>query len=366
VGNNSSWITSLKSHIWIFNVGRGLCIFIRTALNQGIMYDFGSSEDLKPADFLGKHIVPYLDSYKDCRVAQTIISHPHADHITDIKCLLESDNRKSPFYSSLHTCPHDKTDGAEKSEVIDWNRIRNPKGTEENIEIYKTLYKGRKLPLQTILYESTRSIPNLEYGIYYVRPPVVSEIYPDNDQEYGNGMSIVVYYRHGYHTLLITGDINPDVFKHLLDEGKGMEKRLTEFSRRQSSLHPSWHEKSEDQLSLKSLLGKYGLSVLIAPHHGLESGFSEDLYRAMRDEKPGLVVISEKRHLSDTDGEVDQYYQTANGSKGQKVWIDGEEEERFSVSTRNGHHILILFQGTGGQPEVFLERNPEALLSKLS
>jgi hypothetical protein len=349
----------------MFNVGRGLCIFIRTALNQGIMYDLGSSEDFKPTDFLKDNIIPYLDRYKNCRVAQTIISHPHADHITNINCLTDPDRDKSPFYSSLHTCPHDKTEGSAKPETIDWNRIKNPKGSENNLEIYKSLYDGRKLPLQTICYESPRSIPNLEYGLYYVRPPVVSKIYPDKDQEYGNGTSLLIFFQHGFHTVLIPGDMNPDTFKHLLDEGEGLEKRYTIFDRGQNTTHPRWHEASGDQPSLKSLLNNRGLSILLAPHHGLKSGFSEDLYKAMKDEKPGLVVISEKRHLSDTDGEVEPFYQTPEGAKGQKVYIEWKEENRYSVSTRDGHHILILFQGTGGQPEVYLEKEPEVLLKKL-
>jgi len=360
-----SWPESLKSHVWIFNVGRGLCIFIRTALNQGIMYDFGSSENFVPSEFLQEHIIPNLNEYKKCPLAQTVISHLHADHITGIRCLTDPEVKKSPFYASLHTCPHHKTGGSEKDETLEWGRIKNPKGSEENIEIYKSIYENRTLPLQTICYESPRSVPNLEYGLFYVRPPVVSRIYPDNDQEYGNGLSLVIFYRHGYHTILIPGDINPDTFKHLLAEGRGAEKRYTTFDRRQSTLHPTWHEKTDNQPSLKSFLSHHGLSILIAPHHGLGSGFSEDLYKAIRDGKPGLVAISEKRHLSETDGKVNPYYQTSDGGKGQKVFIDGKEENCYSVSTRNGHHILILFQGTTGLPEVFLGKKPEKLLEKL-
>lgn len=362
-----SWVSSLMSHVWVFNVGRGLSIFIRTALNQGIVYDFGSSEDFKPSEFLGKNIIPHLDKYKEYQVAQAVISHPHADHIADIGCLVEPDIENSPFHPHLLTCPHDKTEGAAQPEAIDWNRIDNPKSSDNNVEIYKSLYRGkeRKLPLQTICYDSKRSIPNLEYGLFYVRPPVVNDVFPDNDQEYGNGISLVVFYRHGFHSLLIPGDLNPAIFKHLLDENWGHEKRYTAFDRRQSALHPTWHEQTHDQPSLKSLLRSRGLSILVAPHHGLKSGFSEDLYRAIKEEKPGLVVISEKRHLSETDGEVDPFYQSADGAKGQKVYIGSKEESRYSVSTRDGHHVLMLFQGTGGQPEVYLEKEPETLLEKL-
>jgi len=359
------WVSSFKSYVLIFNVERGISIFIRTPLNQGIMYDFGSSPDFKPSVFLKEHIIPYLDKYKNSSLAQTIISHPHTDHFTDIDCLFVPSVKGSPFFSSLHTCPHDKTDGTAKTEVINWERIKNPEGTDEKIKKYRSLFEGRFTPLQTILYDSTRSIPNLEYGLYYVRPPVVEEIYPDNDQEYGNGVSLVIFYRHGYHSLLIPGDINPDTFKHLLDEGDGLEKRYTKFDKRQSALHPDWHKASGNQPGLKDLLEYHGLSILVAPHHGLESGYSEDLYQSIKDDRPGLVVISEKRHKSETDGQVDPFYQSKDGAKGQDVYIEGNKESHYSVSTRNGHHILISFQGTGGKPKVYLEPDANTLLEKM-
>jgi len=365
-----SWVHSFKSHIWIFNVGRGLCIFIRTPLNQGIIYDFGDSEEFKPTDFLKEYIIPYLDNYEGCKIAQRIISHPHADHISNIKCLInEKGEEEKIFFAFLHTCPHHKIEGSAKPEALNWERIKNPEGSENNIEIYKFLYKRRNLPLQTICYKSPRSIPNLEYGLYYIRPPVVEKIYPPgsdkNDQEYANGTSIVLFYRHGYHTIIIPGDMNPETFKHLLEEEEGLEKRYTTFNKQQSIDHPTWHKLSSDQPSLKSLLGLHGLSILIAPHHGLESGFSEELYESIKEGKPGLVVISEKRHLTDKDGKVDPIYSSSDGAIGQKVFIEGREEVRYSVSTRNNHHILILFQGTSGKPEVFLEKDPETLLKYL-
>lgn len=365
MGKIPQWAQTIKSYIWIFNVGRGLSIFIRTGLNQGILYDFGCSQEFSPTEFLSKHIVPYLDEYKKCRIAQTIISHPHADHVSEIGSLASKDGKNSTFYSSLHTCPHDKTEGSAKPEAIDWTRIKNPEGSEDNIKLYKDLYSSRTLPLQTICYESSRSVPNLEYGLFYVRPPVVNEIHPKNDQDYGNGVSLVLFYRHGIHTILIPGDITPDCLKHLLSEEKGLEKRYTIFDRQKSSEHPNWHCVSGDQPALKKLLKDYGLSILIAPHHGLESGFSEDLLLAVKNSKPNLVIISDKRHADDKDGSIDSRYQSSEGVSGLSVDIEGKTEMSFSVSTRNGHHILISFEGTGGTPKVYMDSKPENLLKKI-
>ncbi|MFA5035425.1 MAG: hypothetical protein WC500_06575 [Candidatus Margulisiibacteriota bacterium] len=361
-----NWAQKVQTHIWIFNVGRGLSIFIRTPLNQGIMYDFGCSDDFRPTSFLENNIVPHLEKYKDCLVAQTIISHPHADHLSEINCLTSKNDKKSLFYSSLHTCPHDKTEGSAKPESIDWNRIKNPKGSEENIKLYKELYTKRNLPLQTICYSASRSVPNLEYGLFYVRPPIVSNIHPSNDQDYGNGLSVMLYYRHGIHTFLIPGDITPDALKHILDEGVGMEKRYTIFDNQTCIDHPHWHDQSINQPSLKDLLTKYGLSILVAPHHGLESGFSEDLYKSLKNNKPDLVVISDKRHESETDGSIDKHYQSSEGANGLDVSIDDKSSKQYSVSTMNGHHILLIFQGTGGTPTVFLDKDPEKLLKRIS
>jgi len=177
-------------------------------------------------------------------------------------------------------------------------------------------------------------------------------------------MSLILFYRHGKHTVLIPGDITPDCLKHILDEGDGLEKRYTVFDRQAKEDNPEWHHKTNEQPSLKSLLQQYGLSVFVAPHHGLESGFSEDLYMAVND-KPSVVVISEKRHTSDTDGSIDSRYQCSDGASGLSVDVEGVVENKFSVSTKNGHHILIFIEGTGGVPKVFLDKDPEKLLQKI-
>ncbi len=64
-GRRSSWADSAKSHVIVFNVSRGLSVVIRTPLNQGPIYDFGSAEEFAPSDFMKKSLLPVLDCYKD-------------------------------------------------------------------------------------------------------------------------------------------------------------------------------------------------------------------------------------------------------------------------------------------------------------
>ena len=132
-GRRPSWADSAKSHVIVFNVSRGLSVVIRTPLNQGPIYDFGSAEDFAPSDFMRKSLLPFLVCYKDKSVTQRFISYPHADHISEIGCLKDTDEERSPSNAALHTCPHDKS-GAAQPEALDWCRIRNPEGSEDNVE----------------------------------------------------------------------------------------------------------------------------------------------------------------------------------------------------------------------------------------
>lgn len=358
--SNEHWYDTLFTYVWVFNVERGLSIFIRTGFNHGIMYDFGSSPEFSPTGFVEKHILPHIDTYDGSRIAQTIISHPHTDHISEIARLKEG--RDSPFYSSIHTCPHDKEPENGVDERLDWRRVNNRSEDEE--KIYRDLYAGRKLPLQTIQYRDNRSIPNLEYGLYYVRPPKVADIYPNDDQEYTNGTSLVLFLRHGSHTLLIPGDMPPDVMEYLLEEKAGCEKRFTVFDLRVSEKNKNWHRETCDQPSLQCCLQEHGMTILIAPHHGLESGYSKILYDSTKEGKPGLVIISEKRHTCATDGTIDARYQSQEGAIGMPVVVEGNAGNHYSFSTRNGHHLLIVFRGTGRFPHVYAEKDPEKLLDK--
>lgn len=352
------WETSTATHIYIFNVGRGNSAFIRTPLNQGFLLDMGNEggeAGFSPAKFIKQNFLKKLDDYKEHKIAQAILSHPHEDHVTECEELYDGEEMRP----TLVTCPHDK-DGSEKDEKLNWNRIKNRDA--ELKKRYTTVYEGRKPPLQTIQYDSKLPVPpRLEYGIYYVRPPQVEKLHAD-DNKYGNGTSIVFYYRHGVHSILVPGDITPECMRQILNEAEGTEKRYTKFDRRFTQEHPNWHEKSFDQPSLRFGLSTDGLSILVAPHHGLESCFCPELFQVMRNNKPMLNIISEKRQLSESDGKVHDFYQKPDGASGLDIVCDGAlERQRRSVSTRNGHHILIIFKGVG-VPQVVLDKSADNLV----
>ena len=269
---------------------------------------------------------------------------------------------RKDYSAGLITCPHDK---GEANEKLNWKRIVNPGGSEQLISDYRALYKDRNPPLQTIKFTDKVAVPpNLEYGVYYVKPPKCEELHESDDNEYGNATSILFYLRYGADSILLPGDCTPEAMQHILGEREDTEKRYTIFSRTATTRHPEWHCKNLDQPSLKSLLKERGLSILLAQHHGLDSGYSPDLYAAMKDGKPRLVVLSEKEHASKTDGKIHPIYDSPQGASGLQVEIEGAPKNARCLKTFDGYHILVVLNGTGA-PKVYAEKKPEKLLLKL-
>jgi hypothetical protein len=345
------WETSLDTFVWIFNVGRGSAAFVRTPLNQGILIDISCSEFFSTSDFIIDNLHTKLDEYKNHKIAQAILTHPHHDHISDCGPLKENEK----LYPTLLTCPNDRL----TAEAVNWTRIKNRDGNK-SLSKYRDLFEKRQPGLQTIEYESKYTTPqDLEYGIYYVRPPVCERIHKD-DNEYGNALSIVTYLRYGKNSILLPGDITPLAMEKILNQSEGVEKRFTVFSKTAQVQKPKWITETCDQPSLKGRLGTYGLSVLVASHHGLESCYSPELYAAIKGGKPDLVAISEAYAVGEGQGNIHSAYQSRDGANGVTVKTRGKDSLAYSVTTKS-NHILIRFNGSG-VPRVYREERIEDLM----
>lgn len=354
-----AWVTSDKSYIWVFNTGRGLASCIRMPGNHFIIYDLGRSEEFSPVEFYVEHFAPYLRGDENKRsIAQLILSHPHIDHIQEAgafgDCLL---------YPELVTAPN--ANGEDTFEIcnVDFSRIRN-NDNSDFIDTYESLYDGRRPPLMTINPECATDIAaEIECGLYFMRPPAVGDLYPKDDHLYTNGLSLCHFYRHNTHTLWMCGDVTPDVHSAILTGSNRIEKRFSSFSEGGANQKPGHHDTTSDQPSPGELFAMHGLDILVAPHHGLESCYCEDVLASVKDGRVGLSVISEKRHLAESDGTVDSRYSSEAVSRGHYVDIDGREENRHMVSTRNGHHILMILGHDSPWPKVFLRKDPADLVN---
>jgi hypothetical protein len=369
------WKQKQSSFVWIFPVGRGNCAFLRTGLNHGFILDMAKGEDgFDVAKFIRANFLKDLTKYPDTdgnAIAQAVLSHPHKDHIEACGEFAAGD-----LHPNLLTCPNEKapTSKDDPDERFNWDRDGNEPGpdADELIKTYKSLYVERSPPLQSIQFKGMIDTPNLEYGLYYVRPPVCDKLHEAKSatNEYGNATSIMFYFRHGNHSILFPGDMTPEGTKLILEEKYGAEKRYTRFYKSGAAESANWHLKTGTQPALKKLLKERGLSVLVAPHHGLKSCYSEDLYKAIyagddkREHKPTFVCVSERRKAHKNDGDTDPRYFGDQGATGVTATVDGKTDTVKYLSTKAGLHILIVMNPTSPL-KVFANADPKKLLPEI-
>jgi len=354
------WKNSKKTYAWLFNTGRGLSICIRLPSNVGIVYDLGSKDDFSPTEFIENEILPHFNKYNGSyNPGQLFVSHPHQDHAQEAEKINESDN----YNFGLITMPHDKDVEGQEDEKLDFSRIES-EDNKSVIEEYKKLYENRTPPLQTLNREKcTESKEDFVYGLYYMRPPEVDKIHSSDDHKYGNGVSLCFYLRHNRHSIWICGDITPEVHEEVLTCEESIEKRFTYFSDVPENTPDDFHLKTSSQPTPEELFDSYGLTLLVAPHHGLESCFCQSLFDSIPGGKTTLTTVSEKRLTGENEGKVDSRYSDENHSQGMWVNIDGGQSFKRMVSTRNGHHMLFILGRDSPRPKVFLRKDPYDLLN---
>lgn len=353
---SSDWPKKQYLLAWIFNVGRGNCTFVLTPSKYGLLIDCGGEEKIITS--LIKRIFPYCRKYKwgqdkETGVCQVIISHPHVDHFQNIEKAIEL----NPYF---WTCPqHDKLPlEGYPDERLDWDLVENKGDAEELEELYKSAYaeNRRNLPLQTFV--PTSQIPHFSYGIFYIPPPQCESI---SKSDYANNTSIMAYFWFNNNSILFPGDMMSSGMKRSLEVG--CENRLVgegtaeQFAKRSASAE-----------TLRKWING-GCSVLVAPHHGLESAYSPEFFASLPAEDPrvGLVVISEKSRPGEREGNIHQNYQDVktNKVKGMEIIKDDgtREKNRLSVTTRADGHCLVGFRGTD-EVSVVVSQDLDWILTK--
>jgi len=343
---SAEWMKKQYLLIWVFNVGRGVCAFVRTPSRDGIMIDCGGTNDIINA--IDKHLLPCCREQdhgflNDIRLAQLIISHPHVDHFLQIE-------RAKDLWPYFWTCPHDKDPlQGYPDERLDWNMVSNPERSKLLEEAYRDAYSKRQLPLQAFV--PTNEIPHFAYALFYLAPPQCLPLNPltnNEDQglpkrDYANNTSIMTYFRFNENSILLPGDMMASGMKHALSVG--CESRV---------VGDGIAEKFAKQSCSPETFRKWvnaGCSILVAPHHGLESAYSPEFFLSLppSDPRVDLVIISEKGEPGPNDGKVHPNYQSQQGRKVRGMLVQnqgGTFTNRLSVTTRQDGHCLAAFRGT--------------------
>jgi len=299
----------------IFNVGGALSSYIE-ANGKKIIVDLGKNSDFSPTqDFL----LPYFNknyaknSKGKYDIDQLIISHPHNDHISDIKNFDES------FYASLLTTPNDN-EGMPENEKLNWDLITNP--TDDYVKyLREKMLPGRNPPLKS-------SNPTNLF-IYYIKPSDCEESTDLEKSNYSNNVSIATYLRINGYRVLMPGDLMKDGMKYLIDNDSGYRNRIKE-----------------------------GVDFLITPHHGLKSSFSTKLFKKMKGQKSKrLHIVSEKPSSADSNRVVDSRYSTSDYCEGVNN-LSTNEDKVYQRKTSRGH-IFINYNSSA--PVVKILTNSELL-----
>ena len=264
-----------------WNVEHGSAAYIKTPNGKHIAVDLGA----RRATDAGFKPLAYLrQNYGVTQLDAVIVTHPHLDHIEDIMNF-ETLSPKS-FRRPSHLT---------ENEI--WGSNKN--ASQEIQQIIQKYIKMDKRYNQPSTVETDLSIPSNFGGVQFqLFSPFIS---PRNNI---NNHSIVTVMTYQGVKFLMPGDNEP----------------------------PSWKELLERQDFVAAIQGTH---VLVAPHHGRESGYHSPLFKIIN---PLLTIISDGRFV-DTSATSRYSAQT----KGWKVSRrNGSQVDRKCVTTRNDGAIDIV------------------------
>lgn len=298
----------------IFNVGGALACYGQFDERRFII-DLGSGNGFYPVD---NFLIPLSRSYteknaKSFRIDQVFLSHLDRDHISQFKRLIEEFGNPS-----FTTCPNDSLQIDRRYRVN-----RQLLGPFYEIREFvldhmsKLSPKDPRYPHMSMENPLISTIPGLR--LFYIRPPIC-EFDVELNKGYTNNISLVIFIRIADKTVLFPGDLLKAGFDYVIGN------------------IPQFVEE----------ISTYGVDYLIAPHHGLQTSFSERLFATMKGGKTRLNIISEKTRESTSNesrSDVDTRYYSKEYSTGQNSL------KQFGIKTSTGH-VVIDFEQNEDQIKV--------------
>lgn len=265
----------LKITLW--DVGHGLAIWIKTPNGYNHLIDAGTNDDFCPARHMSER-------YGETKLDYLVISHPDMDHIQGLPGIVEHLGTPRVLLRNKSLPDSEKFGGASKeyqktfksldashTDAIDWSE--NPRNP---------IFNGG------VAVKS--GYCNYELGMSK------------------NNSSVVMFYAYAGWLFVFPGDI----------EDAGWQKL--------------WKEKSKE---FEPLIKAAKYKVLVSPHHGRSSAYSEEMMKAI---EPHLILISDKRGDAPTD---QRYYTRASG-----LVINGENQKYFSTKSGGRIKFTITSEGT--------------------
>jgi competence protein ComEC len=267
----------------LWDVGHGLCVWIQTPNGQNHWIDCKKTDTFSPSEHVkNKFGVSQLD--------YLIISHPDTDHISDLPNLVKA-------FGNPKALQRNKT-------LPDAEKFKS--GTLECQTVFKALDTSYT---ESVKWENSPRNPAVNGGVE------LAVSYNDYSQEVtGNNTSVVALYHYAGWLFVCPGDI----------EDVGWTKL---WSAKQAEFEP--------------LISKSKWRVLVTPHHGRTSGYSQQM---MDNIKPHLVIVSDVVGQSETDRRFRE------NPTGLNMTIAPESEKRLwkFISTKGDGRVRFEITSTGG------------------
>jgi len=291
-------------YLIIWKVEHGSAAFLNSPNGKTVMFDAGSSDDFSPATWL-------VDNFglnkSTNRLTKIMISHADKDHITDlphVKTLIDP--------KILHrniTLPHD---------------VLYPTGTsnlQEPLSTFKYMHETYTDPIDI----NDQTPPASNWGDVLIETFSCSpqQIVNCPQDKLKNNLSLVSYVRYKDFEIVFPGDLEP----------RGWEKLL-------------------ENTNISQYVGKAQTRILVASHHGRESGirFEVNGQKIIYDKflqlmKPNLVIISDKWGAETTDPEAYRPY-----CEGTQVYYKNQNryDEAKILTTKSNYAVTVTEGQFGG------------------
>ena len=280
----------LRMIVW--NVKRGNAISLHLPNGKTVMIDCGNSDDCSPVDSLNKQQINKID--------WLVISHPHTDHMADLGTIIR--------LGMLPTVLTTATTIAEST-------IKEKNQDQGAVETYLSTCRIYNSPLKSC-YDPYN--PENTGGVVFATFAPIK--YAESNL---NNRSLVVVAVYGGTKILFMGDCTVDAQRELLSNSSFAE-------------------------AIK------GTNVLIAPHHGHDSCYCQELMDVIA---PWLCIVSDGKDSPEVSA-VSKYGEHCSGIMFRNC--NNERDKRVCLTTRNDGHITVDIPYCGG---VYVQASKSGLVS---
>ena len=281
----------MTCHFFIYNVKLGQCIGVlpHEQRDYAMLLDCGHDGDFHPIDDFGKYLPQTTERPPRPSLRSLVLTNYDHDHFSGLPNLHQSSKIKSTLLPKNLSMAEIRSLKSDSTAALD--------ALEELRTTYTSSVENYTPPFERKVFSLTQG------ELRDAKIPIET-----------NHLSQMVFVEYGQTTFCIPGDL---------------EK-------------PSWAlmlSKPEVQSWLKKT------NILLAPHHGRENGYHEDIFKYC---EPDCVILSDRSIVHGTQKDMSALYaRHVRGNGINYKPATGNTVLRKTLTTRNDGHILVSVPLTG-------------------